>query len=296
MKMSDSRPFKDPYLLVILTIAALFCVHGIDWGSVESWHPDQMAFRSLFVSGEVPLNPAWFHKPPLFTYVNFFLSVAPVTTFGLIFGIPEHDTLPLMLLLSRAITSLMFLGIIVVSYKIAVCSFGRSTALTIAALLASSAGFVAYSHFLTTEIPVTFVMLLAFYWMIRGSESGALRDFLLAGVFTGLATATKYNALAVGVGIPIAVAIAVERHGCSSGDPWWKWIKKWAFDRRHVLGVCCVVIAFVAANPFSVLDPGKFYDDFVYNLRVTPIYEGRVSGVGYLRFVYSFVEILGWPT
>ena len=46
----------DGFLIIALLAGLIFCLYGINWGQVESWNPDQMAFRPLFRGGEIPLR------------------------------------------------------------------------------------------------------------------------------------------------------------------------------------------------------------------------------------------------
>jgi len=61
-------------LVGALSLAFLFCLHGITWGRVECWNPDQMALRGLRA-----LRPANYMKPPFHTYLNHAFVVWPVT-------------------------------------------------------------------------------------------------------------------------------------------------------------------------------------------------------------------------
>ncbi|MGK4302226.1 hypothetical protein, partial [Klebsiella pneumoniae] len=77
-------------------------------------------------------------------------------------------------------------------------------------------------------------MLLTFWSAQNIRLRGSTQDYVLAGVFTGLAAATKYNGLAIGISIVAAHWL--------SGDPriltsdWSLWRRR-LFDLRLVLGV-----------------------------------------------------------
>ncbi len=68
-KSLDRRiaPF-DKYIVFALVLGAAFSIYGLWWGWVESWNPDEMAFRSLFAHRF--FEPDGFQKPPFHTYVN----------------------------------------------------------------------------------------------------------------------------------------------------------------------------------------------------------------------------------
>ena len=79
-KILDIKSFRPDRLLVAaLIIGFIFCSYGITW---TQGHPDDMAFRPLFLPGKKPFNPGWFHKPPFHTYFNYFLSTLPIETIG----------------------------------------------------------------------------------------------------------------------------------------------------------------------------------------------------------------------
>jgi hypothetical protein len=280
-----ARVRPDPVLLIVLALGLLFCLHGIRWGWVEDWNPDQMAFKELFREGLWPLNPGWFQKPPFATYFNYFFSIAPWTFLGDVLGISGDVIRPAILIWSRLLTAFLFLGSIVILFVIAEKSCGTFAARCVSALYATSAGLISFSHFLTADLPVLFWMLFAFLYCRRIFDHGDLRDYILAGFLTGIATATKYNGLGVGTAI-------VAAHLLSPGRlP----IGKSLIDRRLWIGLAAIPLGFISGCPYSILDFKAFYADFAYNNAVTPVFSGRTTGHGYSLFLEGLGEILGLP-
>jgi hypothetical protein len=272
--------------LVAVCLAALvFCCHGL---AVSVQHPDQMAFHSLFNPGMAPLNPGWFEKPPFHTYFNYLLSVLPVTGIGALFDLTATTVADWQESVSKGLQTLLFIGAILLFHRIVLRVARPAVALLATALLGTSAGLIAHAHFLTADIPVLFWMLAAFLFCQRVFEHGRLQDYVLAGLLTGVAAATKYNGLGVGIAIP-AAHFARLALGRDAGG-----LLAHAFAPKLVTGVSCVVVGFVFANPFSVLDFRTFYGDFVYNSMVAPVYEGQ-TGHSYLQFFVGLSESLGWP-
>lgn len=276
----------DKILTVALFLGLISCLYGIHWGRVEPWNPDQMAFISLFSKDKLPLNPGWFHKPPFYTYTVFFLSVVPIYGMGKILGLSEGSINHVMLIWSRLLMIFMFLGSIICVFFITKKFFSRLSARIIAIVFSTSAGFVAFAHFLTTDIPVMFWMLVAFYFSQRVYYEGNTADYALAGFFTGIATATKYNGLGVGIAI-------VASHVLSGNSR--QWLKKF-LSKKLYLGLFMVIVGFVMGNPFSILDYSTFISDFIYNYTVTPVYSGGVGEHGYWNFLSSFIDIVGIPS
>jgi len=276
----------DKILIIALLLGLVFSLYGIHWGLVNSWNPDQMAFKSLFQKGNLPLNPGWFHKPPFHTYFNFFLSVAPFIVINKILNLSPHFLYPARLIWSRILTVFLFLGSITLVFYITKRFFTLFAARIITIIFSTSAGFIAFSHFLTSDIPVLFWMLLAFYFTQNIFFVGRSSDYVLAGFFTGIATATKYNGLAVGVAIVVAHVLSF------SSFSW----RKLFLNKKLFWGLFMVVIGFIIGNPFAVLDYSTFISDFVYNYTVTPVYSGVTYDHGYWKFLSSFIEIIGFPS
>jgi 4-amino-4-deoxy-L-arabinose transferase-like glycosyltransferase len=281
-----ARPELRAWGITALVLATVLCGYGIWWGWGESWNPDEMAFRDVFNDGHF-LEPSDYKKPPFHTYVNFVLSAGPfklAQRIGRWAGV-EWNVGPVMLMWSRILQVALFVGIVYLSWRIVRRYTDEAAAAAIALLTATSAGFVLQAHFLTADIPVLFWMLAAFYVAQSIVFDPRLRSYLLAGLLVGVATATKYNGLAVGLSLPIFHLYA------NRDRPWLSIL----FDRRLVAGVLLVVVGFVLANPYSVFDFKRFAADFAYNYAVTPVYNGRVAQYGFLIFLKRIPDIIGWP-
>jgi hypothetical protein len=276
----------DRVLAATLLVAAVCCVHGI---TAASMHPDQMVFLPLFHAGKWPFNPAWFEKPPLVTYFNYFFSLWPIATLGDLLGLSAPAVRAAQRGWSRLLATGLFLGSVGIAFAIARRSFGTIAARVVAVLLGTSAGFVAHTHHLTADVPVTFAMLVALYFCQRVLAGGGFPDYLCAGAATGIAAATKYNGLAIGIALVTAHALRVGLDGHSAQ----RW-RRIFFSREVLLGLVMVPVGFVVANPFAVLDFQTFRDDFLYNYIVAPVYEGQ-TGHSWGQFFVAIMDILGVP-
>jgi hypothetical protein len=279
----------DTYLLIALITGFVFCLYGINWGRVEEWNPDQMVFKRNFSLGEIFSSPSDFLKPPFHTYFNFFLSYVPLKVIEKILNLSQNSLTSgsVILIWSRIITVFLFLGSIYLLFQINKRFFGFFAARIITLLFATSSGFIAYTHFLTADIPVVFWMLLSFYFIQSIYLQGKISDYLLAGFFTGIATATKYNGLSVGIGIVLA-------HALSFNQPAWK---KIIFSKKLFLSFFTVIIGFLVGNPFALINYPQFISDFLYNYITTPIYDGEVGGHNYFTFFSIYIkEIVGLPS
>jgi hypothetical protein len=286
----------DRILLVSLLLTITFSIEGINWGRVECWNPDEVALRSIFKKNKPPFEPATFTKPPFHTYLTYFTVLQGVHVLegwgkkeqkyfehSTNYNAEKNRFNDVVLLGARFLTLTLYLGSVLLAFAIAYQFWGLVAARITALFMATSAGFIAVNHFLTADSPMLFWMLLAFFFAQRILTKGTWPPYLLAGLFVGLATATKYNALAVGMAIPVA-------HWLRSTN-----LKQALFSPRMILGVLMVPTGFILGCPYAVLDHKNFVKDFMYNYTVAPKYGGQVSGHSYGDFIARMTEILGWP-
>lgn len=273
-------------LLAVIVVAFGLCLLGI---TAATTHPDQMALRPLFREGLAPFNPGWFEKPPFHTYTNYFLTVLPASWVAAVTRLSPDSTRSLILVWSRLVSTALLLAGVGVFYGCIRRSFGAYSAILLTVVLATSAGLIAHVHFLTADIPVTAWMLVAFAFSHRVLERGRTADYAWAGLLTGVATATKYNGLAIGIALAAAHYLRVyylESRGIRAVEV--------LVPPKLVLGVACVGAGFVLANPFSVLDYRTFYYDFLHNYKVAPVYDGQ-TGSSWGRFFAAVAEVVGLP-
>jgi Dolichyl-phosphate-mannose-protein mannosyltransferase len=288
MRLNASYLTADRVLVSALLIASVLVLNGIWWGWVECWNPDQMALLILRSPSVDMFSPPHFLKPPLYSYLNFFLSILPLKTLEKVVEALTHSTLEFeagIIWWSRLIQLGLFLGSIAGSYYIVKRASGKPAARIVVLIMGTSAGFVLQAHFLTSDIPVTFGMLASLIFAQSIAVNGIMRNYVLAGLLAGLAMATKYNGLAIGLAIPIFHYFA----NASAR------FHKLATDPRLVAGVSMTAVGFVLGNPYSVIEFRRFTSDFIYNYSTTPVYDGTTTGTGYLSFLLRIVEILGWP-
>lgn len=278
----------DRFLLLAVAAALLSGIHGITWGRYACLNPDDMASQSI--QSVPPLHPGTFDKPPLIAYLNNILVNEPTRAAGWVavfLGADPHNADSIRqqwrTVVSRLLQAAFYAGIVIFCFLFARDWFGLAAARVTALLAATSAGFIPFKIFLTADISLVFWMTACLYFsgrIMRHPES--VRLSVLAGVCAGLATATKYNGLGIAIALPLA-------HFLAPGGFTAAW-------RRRSFYLCglAVPLAFVLANPYSVLDARNFVGDFMYNYIVTPVYGGQ-TGTGYGHFLRAFPEIFGLP-
>jgi dolichyl-phosphate-mannose-protein mannosyltransferase len=134
-------------------------------------------------------------------------------------------------------------------FRIGARLFGRSTGLVAAACLGLAFLHVRDSHFGVTDVPMTCMVLVAFLAIVKLSQSGSHQDLVAAGIWTGLAVATKYNAALLA--LPACFAVL--------DDPARRPVR--VRLGRAVLFCTIMTGAFLIVCPYSVINHQKFLAD-----------------------------------
>ena len=249
--MSDKNAGRGSFRWGTGTILALAL--ALRWPvPAPAWtHFDEIAFIVLplgFWSGD--LNPHYFNYPTFHFYISSFLyllyylatsaeSVEQFVAYHLL--VDGRDLLALV----RGANTLLAVATVGAVACLGRRLYGVREGLLAALILATMPLAVRFAHLAIVDTPAVFWAVMALLWAVRARQEGRGRDFLAAGIFTGLAGATKYPAILVAV--PVATAILW-------GSP---------RPRRHSIWVGSgAALSFALATPFVWLDAGQFWSHF----------------------------------
>jgi 4-amino-4-deoxy-L-arabinose transferase-like glycosyltransferase len=253
-------------LLLLVALALIVRLWGIDFGLPYAYHIDEPRYISAAVgilqTGD--LNPGWFHQPSLYTYLVT-LVLSAYYLFGLLSGHfsatadlfrpPYHFDgfvpLPGEFLLPRIFTALLGVLTVWVLYQICRRWFDHLSAMVAAGFLSLSIFHVTSSHFIATDVPVAFFILLSLYLYSRVAETGQTNDYVLAGILTGLAVGAKYSAYVLIVPAAISHLLA-----------WYFGHARLASWPPVFMALAAAITAF-ATTPFALFD----YPTFIEGLR-----------------------------
>ena len=158
--------------------------------------------------------------------------------------------------------------------------WGARHALLAAGLMAVMPMHVRESHFMLTDVPVTFFTALTLLLSLSAHEQGPAKAFALAGVAAGLAMGTKYNA-GVAILLPIIAA--------------WMTIPARP-SRAACVGAALAgwVGAFLLVAPYTLLDLPGFLNGFAYLMtHYRP--RGPEAEQSWLIYLKHLRLNLGWP-
>jgi 4-amino-4-deoxy-L-arabinose transferase-like glycosyltransferase len=236
--------------LVLLAAAVLrfwALPHGVPF-SVQVDEPEVMV-RAVRMMKTGDFNPHFFDYPTLYIYVQ-----ALAATGRFLLGAMRGEWAALaqapheaFYVWGRAVTAILGTATVWILYNVGM-RWGRPTALLAGVMLAVMPLHVRESHFVLTDVPVTFFVMLAVLLSLRAHERGTAGAFVLAGAAAGLAAATKYNG---------AIVLAVPLLCCA--------LTRGVRPSRTVAVVgtfAGMLGAFLIAAPYTFLDLPVFLNQF----------------------------------
>lgn len=250
-------------LAAILLVAVATRLWGIGFGlPYVVARPDETEIAGPavgFLSGD--LRPPFFEWPTLFVYtvalcyLGYYAVTRPFGAYKTLAAFAEsrRQSVAPFLYISRLLSALM--GVLTVWWLHAIGRrlFDDTIAGFAALFLALSFLHVRDSHFGTTDVPMTALVVLTVFIILRWREAGGLTLAAAAGVAGGLAASTKYNGVMVCV--PFAVAL-VQRFALDSTTSRVAALRRAAGSAGAFGG--SLALAFFGASPYILIDFQRF--------------------------------------
>lgn len=268
-------------LVLILAVAAALRIHGVGFGLPSLNDPDEPLFMmtALEMLRNHSLNPGWFGHPG--TTTLYCLALVSLAVGGIGIATGRFADGPALMAAAYADPGILFLPgrLFIVACGIAcvglLWSLGRKLGgprlgLIAAAFLAVNAVHIQYSQIIRTDVHATIFMLLCTQSAVAIARKGRPRDYVLAGVWAGLACATKWPAVIIILN-PLCAGLY---RGLS--------------DRRdlHRLALlpAAALAALLIASPYLVLDHATVLHNLAGEART--VHPGATGG--------GFLANLGW--
>lgn len=282
----------------VLCIIGLSVATGAWWGLVMEWNPDSLAFESLDTSYRIPKPYSYVH-PPFVSYFHLYLSEIPIQYIGTIVRAPQNLLLLSRLTWSKFLTAGIYIASVVLFYCI-VKRFIRKSfyAKALSILFGSSAGLVAYGHFLTADIPLMFCIVATWLCIVKAYQDSSIPNYITAGFLCGIAAAVKYTGIILIV--PLLTAFFVSsaslyrRRNKQNG----KWFDiRYVLRRAGVFEVLCVSVAagFISGHPYVVMDFTNVYNTLFFLLQTNKYALGGNLFAGYTMILPGIIELIGKP-
>ena len=314
--LHPARLRVDWLLAAILLVALFLNLVGLFWGlpNVESWMADD-------ISPWLPLRVGrtyffgWHKYPYLHSWLSLVLY-SPYLLYLIVSGKLDLSCYPSiteacfsdvyaqlsgMLLISRALSVLMGLGVVCGVYALALRIHGDRSAARFAALLtACSFVLVLYSHMGNLDVPHCFWFVLSLYFFVGVLQRGSLFDHVAFGLSAGCALGTKEGIVGAYVLTCAAIYAAHLRRSLRAGGS--TGARSWlaaSLDRRLLaLAGSLLLVYAVSVNPLN-------WNGLLEHWKLWLPSEPRMAGFqaqffeGYLdlfrKIAMGLRDGMGWP-
>jgi hypothetical protein len=255
-------------LASILGLSLLLRIWGIHFGLPYEYHIDEPTYVSAALNLGAGIigrqtNPTGFSNLLFGEYAAYFIIGRLLGLFPSASAFEQaYRTDPSMFLLLGRLTSVIFGTLTVWTlYQLGKLLYGVSGGLMAAALLAVAFLHMRDSHYAVPDITMVSLAWLAILLAVWAVSKGRLRYLTLAGVFAGLAVATKWSAWPIIFSMLLAVFYTNQRVGLLS---------------RGLLLLLGCAVGFIAGGFQLFLQPSTYFN---YALRELQAGEGGGFGI-----------------
>ena len=287
----------NPWLVAALGAAvASFVVNeiGVNFGLPYHLHWDEpiIVNRAIRMGGG-DLNPHYFDYPSLLMYAVLVAESGLYLLGRLLhwFHSPQSFAFyyltdsTAVFVVGRTLIASIGAAATFLTYTVGRRFFSPGVGLLAAMIVAVSPAFVGSAHFVTTDVPMAFFVLLAYRFIWDVYSEGGRRSYVLAGIAIGLGIATKYLPAILFLTLGAAHVLRIRlRTG--------RWLP---FNdlRLPALSLAAAAIAFFVASPFSILDVRTAIHDYSATAAIA-----AAGGCGACRpnFVPFLTHDLAWAS
>lgn len=282
----EASDMRTPSLLVltVVVVAATLRFWHLGFGVPYAIGVDEPEIldRAYRMMRTGDFNPHFFDYGGLYIYLQLFVACVRFVFGAAVQGLwrsLDQATPEDFFVWGRAVTATLGTMTALIVYNIGT-RWGARHALLAGGLMAVVPFHVRESHFILTDVPLTFFTTLTMLLTLRAHEGDRVSRYAWAGVAAGLAAATKYNGGVVLL-LPLLSA-ALSRAGT---------VRRIQMALAAI-GAC--VGAFLIAAPYTVLDLPTFLDRFA-SLAAIFAAPSRSPEPGWLTYLKHLRLALGWP-
>ncbi len=252
-------------LVAVLMLAFGLRIYGISFGLPYSYHDDEdRLVHHALAFGMGDLNPHYFNYPSFLMYMLFTVYGGFYLLARIVGSVSSTSDFTMMYFsdptafytIGRMITVLFGTATVFLVYLIGKRLYSKSAGIVAALIMSVMPVHVLSSHYITTDVPMTFFIVAAAYFSVRIMEEGKLKHYITAAVMTGLAAGSKYNGILAGVFI---IAAHLSRADGMKGKA------KSLLNRKILIAGAAIILAFFCVSPFCLLDFKAFVKDFNFN-------------------------------
>ncbi|AJF61451.1 hypothetical protein QT06_C0001G0611 [archaeon GW2011_AR15] len=279
---------KHKIVLFLILLNLTLNLIGINFGLPDTWHPDELTHSVTRMLSEKTLNPGRFTYPSFYHYVLIAANI-PYSAFLLLSGkaamlatdsVLRQQTIAIIFLTSRIVTAFFGSILVFLIYIIAKKVSNERAAIISAAFASLNMAIITYSHFATSDMPVTVMSMLSIYMILRLYEKPIRMNYILTGLAIGLATGTKYYAV-------VLVLLLIGAHLLAT--------KKVSINKNLIISGMLCAVGFLITTPFAILDFNTFFRDTTLLFTTVQTVQNLYDPVTALSYFFHLDNGLGTP-
>jgi len=245
-------------LFLLTLVAGWLRFTGTSFGLPGLFRPDEEYMLNPAMGFVNDWNPHFSIYPAAQMYIQHFALFLYARAHGEQDDFREFyagDNYPTAHLVARGASATLGAATVPAIYFAVAPIFGIPAALAAASIITFSTMHVLNSKFATTDVGTVFWLTLAIAMILRIANYGRWRDYIFAGIFSGLATATKYPAGAIVFGVA-----AAHLGACWRG----RGLLRAFVDPRIYVAAILTFLAFFCGTPYTLLDWAQTLRDYTY--------------------------------
>lgn len=203
-------------------------------------NPGVFVYPSLFFYLLLPVvyaHALYLHAQGVMASINDIVLAHPLIPTGYVWYINA----PSFYLWARVLTALLGAATVYLTYRIGRAAFGRRIGLIAAALFAVAPGAVYYADTVRVDVPVAFFTSAALLAGLGVLQRGRPRDYVIAGLLSGLAISTKQTAVWIVPALVVAHLLNPRRTAFA--------------DRAVALMAACLAAGVIVGTPYLLIRP-----------------------------------------
>ena len=296
---TPSKTHHHLIALFVVVVAVVLRVPGLRWGlpSVyEEATPLLQAWEMWnWKAGEgIDWNPHFFNYPSLTFYIQFLaqwllfhvMKLAGTIDSSLDFRVLYEINATPFFLLGRKISVFFAAATVGLSYLVGRKIGGTLVGFATAALLAVNTFYISRSQMIEVDVPLTFFVVLFFWFALRLLENPTKNNYLMAGVSIGLAASTKYTGAVLALPLVVGHMLTADKTPAKR--------RPWGF---LLIALAVAAVTFAVTSPFVLIDYTTFWEHFSTereHMRAGHFGLDRTSTWGFYSAALTDT-VAGWP-
>ena len=214
-------------------------VHELDYRLNPEHPPLLKALSGLFL---LPLSPDFSTTHP-----SWITGINDQWRMGLIFFLENVSEIDTIVATARLVPMLFMIGLIIMTFFLARRVMDEIWALFPSLFVAFSPHFLAHGHYVTTDVPLAFGIVLALFFFLAYLQEQKKRNLLYAGITLGIALLLKFSALIL---LPLfffggGIYVYVHARSGEGSKKWLGSIGSWVGSFLKIGGIALLLIIIV---------------------------------------------------